>query len=325
MEQNSQVLLRVENLKKYFPVRRGVFSRVSGYVRAVDGISFEIQARKTLSLVGESGSGKTTAGRTIIRLMEPTDGKVYFDGIDVFALKPKELRMLRRRMQIIFQDPYGSLNPRMTVGAMVGEPLAIHKLVPRNKRRDRIVELLGLVGLEAEHMNRYPHEFSGGQRQRIGIARALAVQPDLIVADEPVSSLDVSIQAQILNLLEDLQGKLGLTYLFIAHDLSVVRHISDHVAVMYLGKIVERAPVDELFSNPLHPYTKALLSAVPVPDPTVRSQRIPLTGDIPSPIEPPPGCRFHTRCSQIMPQCSQIDPIFQQTCESHFVACHLCD
>jgi len=325
MEQNSEVLLRVENLKKYFPVRRGVFSRVSGYVRAVDGISFEVQARKTLSLVGESGSGKTTAGRTIIRLMEPTDGKVYFDGIDVFALKPKELRMLRRRMQIIFQDPYGSLNPRMTVGAMVGEPLAIHKLVPRNKRRDRIVELLELVGLEAEHMNRYPHEFSGGQRQRIGIARALAVQPDLIVADEPVSSLDVSIQAQILNLLEDLQEKLGLTYLFIAHDLSVVRHISDHVAVMYLGKIVEQAPVDELFSNPLHPYTIALLSAVPVPDPTVRSQRIPLTGDIPSPIEPPPGCRFNTRCSQTMPKCSQIDPIFQQTCESHFVACHLCD
>jgi oligopeptide transport system ATP-binding protein len=323
MAENDRMLLRVENLKKYFPVRRGVFSRVTGYVRAVDDISFEVRARKTLSLVGESGSGKTTTGRTILRLMEPTEGTVHFDGVDVLALQGRELRALRRRMQIIFQDPYGSLNPRMTVGAMVGEPLAIHRLVQKQRRRDRIVEILELVGLEAEHMNRYPHEFSGGQRQRIGVARALAVQPELIVADEPVASLDVSIQAQILNLLEDLQQKLGLTYLFIAHDLSVVRHISDEVAVMYLGRIVERAPVDELFANPLHPYAVALLSAVPVPDPTVRSEHIPLEGDIPSPIDPPSGCRFHTRCPRVMPQCSEIEPVLERMGGLHFVACHL--
>jgi len=323
MAENERILLSVENLKKYFPVRHGVFSRVTGYVRAVDDISFEVRARKTLSLVGESGSGKTTTGRTVLRLMEPTEGTVNFDGIDVLALRGKELRALRRRMQIIFQDPYGSLNPRMTVGAMVGEPLAIHKLVPKSRRRDRIVEILELVGLEAEHMNRYPHEFSGGQRQRIGIARALAVEPELIVADEPVASLDVSIQAQILNLLEDLQQKLGLTYLFIAHDLSVVRHISDDVAVMYLGRIVERAPVDELFANPLHPYTVALLSAVPIPDPARRAEHVPLEGDIPSPIDPPSGCRFHTRCPRVMPQCSEIEPVLEGIGGLHFVACHL--
>jgi oligopeptide transport system ATP-binding protein len=322
MEQTNQVLLRVENLKKYFPVRRGVISRVAGYVRAVDDISFEIRGRETLSLVGESGSGKTTTGRTILRLMEPTDGKVHFDGIDVFALQGNELRALRRRMQIIFQDPYGSLNPRMTVAAMVGEPLAIHRLVPKKQRRDRIVEILELVGLEAEHLNRYPHEFSGGQRQRIGIARALAVEPELIVADEPVSALDVSIQAQILNLLEDLQEKLGLTYLFIAHDLSVVRHISNEVAVMYLGKIVERAPVDELFSNPLHPYTVALLSSVPIPDPTARTEHTPLEGDMPSPINPPSGCRFNTRCPRAMQQCREVEPVLEER-TGHFVACHL--
>ncbi len=323
MKRNGQALLRVENLKKYFPVRRGVFSRVTGYVRAVDDISFEVRARETLSLVGESGSGKTTTGRTILRLMEPTEGKVCFDDIDVLALQGKELRALRRRMQIIFQDPYGSLNPRMTVGAMIGEPLAIHKLVPKKRRRDRGVEILELVGLEAEHMSRYPHEFSGGQRQRIGIARALAVQPELIVADEPVASLDVSIQAQILNLLEDLQQKLGLTYLFIAHDLSVVRHISNEVAVMYLGKIVERAHVDELFANPLHPYTVALLSAVPIPDPTAKSEHVPLEGDIPSPINPPSGCRFHTRCPKVMPRCGEIEPVFEKKDGTHFAACHL--
>jgi oligopeptide/dipeptide ABC transporter ATP-binding protein len=323
MKRNGQALLRVENLKKYFPVRRGVFSRVTGYVRAVDDISFEVRARETLSLVGESGSGKTTTGRTILRLMEPTEGKVCFDDIDVLALQGKELRALRRRMQIIFQDPYGSLNPRMTVGAMIGEPLAIHKLVPKKRRRDRVVEILELVGLEAEHMSRYPHEFSGGQRQRIGIARALAVQPELIVADEPVASLDVSIQAQILNLLEDLQQKLGLTYLFIAHDLSVVRHISNEVAVMYLGKIVERAHVDELFANPLHPYTVALLSAVPIPDPTAKSEHVPLEGDIPSPINPPSGCRFHTRCPKVMPRCSEIEPVLEEKGGTHFAACHL--
>jgi oligopeptide/dipeptide ABC transporter ATP-binding protein len=323
MGEKNQVLLRVENLKKYFPVRHGVFSRVTGYVRAVDDISFGVRARETLSLVGESGSGKTTTGRAILRLMEPTDGKVHFDGIDVLELRGRELRALRRRMQIIFQDPYGSLNPRMTVGAMVGEPLAIHKLAPKGQRRDRIVEILELVGLEAEHMSRYPHEFSGGQRQRIGIARALAVEPELIVADEPVASLDVSIQAQILNLLEDLQQKLGLTYLFIAHDLSVVRHISDEVAVMYLGKITERAPVDELFAKPLHPYTVALLSAVPIPDPARRSEHVPLEGDIPSPIEPPPGCRFHTRCPKVMQRCSEIEPVLEEKDSLHFVACHL--
>ncbi len=324
MAENDRMLLRVENLKKYFPVRHGVFSRVTGYVRAVDDISFEVRARETLSLVGESGSGKTTTGRTILRLMEPTEGTVHFDGTDVLGLRGRELRALRRRMQIIFQDPYGSLNPRMTVGAMVGEPLVIHGLVPKSRRRDRIVEILELVGLEAEHMGRYPHEFSGGQRQRIGIARALAVEPELIVADEPVASLDVSIQAQILNLLEDLQQKLGLTYLFIAHDLSVVRHISDEVAVMYLGRIVERAPVDELFANPLHPYTVALLSAVPVPDPAVRSEHVPLEGDIPSPIDPPSGCRFHTRCPRVMLQCSEIEPVLERMGGGlHFVACHL--
>jgi len=323
MEPKNQVLLRVENLKKYFPVRHGVLSRVAGYVRAVDDISFEIRGRETLSLVGESGSGKTTTGRTILRLMEPTDGKTYFDGIDVFALQGNALRALRRRMQIIFQDPYGSLNPRMTVAAMVGEPLAIHRLVPKKGRRDRIVEILELVGLEAEHMNRYPHEFSGGQRQRIGIARALAVEPELIVADEPVSALDVSIQAQILNLLEDLQEKLGLTYLFIAHDLSVVRHISNEVAVMYLGKIVERAQVDELFANPLHPYTVALLSSVPIPDPTAKAEHTPLEGDMPSPINPPSGCRFNTRCPRVMQQCREIEPVLEGRPAGHFVACHL--
>jgi len=325
MESKNQVLLRVENLKKYFPVRRGVLSRVAGHVRAVDDISFEIRGRETLSLVGESGSGKTTTGRTILRLMEPTDGKVDFDGIDVFALESGELRALRRRMQIIFQDPYGSLNPRMTVAAMVGEPLAIHRLVPKKQRRDRIVEILELVGLEAEHMNRYPHEFSGGQRQRIGVARALAVEPELIVADEPVSALDVSIQAQILNLLEDLQDKLGLTYLFIAHDLSVVRHISNEVAVMYLGKIVERAPVDEIFSNPLHPYTVALLSSVPIPDPSARTEHAPLTGDMPSPINPPSGCRFNTRCPRVMQQCREVEPVLEGRPAGHLVACHLYD
>jgi len=323
MQETNPILLRVENLRKYFPIRRGVFSRVAGHVRAVDDISFEVRRRETLSLVGESGSGKTTTGRTILRLMEPTAGKAYFEDIDIFALKGNELRALRRRMQIIFQDPYGSLNPRMTVGAMIGEPLAIHKIVPKRARRDKIAEILDLVGLEADHMNRYPHEFSGGQRQRIGIARALAVEPDLIVADEPVSALDVSIQAQILNLLEDLQDKLGLTYLFIAHDLSVVRHISNEVAVMYLGKIVERAPVEELFSNPLHPYTLALLASVPVPDPSVKAEHRPLQGDMPSPIRPPSGCRFHTRCPRVMAHCSTIQPLLEEKAAGHVVACHL--
>ncbi|HEO71567.1 MAG TPA: ATP-binding cassette domain-containing protein, partial [Candidatus Hydrogenedentes bacterium] len=284
-------LLRVEDLVKHFPVHKGIFSRITGAVRAVDGVSFSIPRGKTLSLVGESGSGKTTAGRSILRLIEPTAGRVWFDGVDVTALGRRDMRVLRRRMQLIFQDPYGSLNPRMTVHSVLAEALAAHNLRPRAERRDRVVELLGLVGLPPEAADRYPNEFSGGQRQRIGVARAMAVEPDLIVADEPVSALDVSIQAQILNLLEDLQDKLGLTYLFVGHDLSVIRHISDTVAVMYLGRIVEVGPVETIFRQPVHPYTKALLSAVPVPVPEPDSgrKRIILAGDVPSPIAPPPG------------------------------------
>jgi oligopeptide transport system ATP-binding protein len=267
---DEKVLLDVKDLSKLFPVRHGVFSRVMGHVRAVDGVSFSIPRGKTLSLVGESGSGKTTTGRCILRLIEPTSGSIHFDGQEVTTMPQRELRRLRRRMQLIFQDPYGSLNPRMTVYAILAEALAIHDLLPRGKRRDRVHELLDLVGLPIDSADRYPHEFSGGQRQRIGIARALVVEPDLVVADEPVSALDVSIQAQILNLMRDLQERLGLTYLFIGHNLSVVRHISDYVAVMYLGKIVEHGPVDEIFDNPRHEYTKTLLAAVPVPNPSAK-------------------------------------------------------
>ena len=316
-------LLEVRNLVKHFPVHSGVFGRVAGHVRAVDDISFSIPRGKTLSLVGESGSGKTTAGRCILRLIEPTDGRIVFDGEDITDLNRGRIRALRRRMQIIFQDPYGSLNPRMTVYSTLSEAMAVHKLVPRAQRRQRVEELLKLVGLAPDAADRYPNEFSGGQRQRIGIARALAVEPDLIVADEPVSALDVSIQAQILNLMEDLQQRLGLTYLFIGHNLSVVRHISDYVAVMYLGRIVEYGPVEAIFNECVHPYTRSLLSAVPEPDPHRKRERIILRGDTPSPINPPPGCHFHPRCPDAQPECAQWRQRLVEVAPGHTAACHV--
>ena len=316
-------LLAVRDLVKHFPVRRGVFSRVGGVVRAVDGVSFDIPRGKTLSLVGESGSGKTTAARCVLRLIEPTSGRVEFDGIDIMSLKPRQLRPLRKRMQIIFQDPYGSLNPRMTVHAVLAEILAAHRIVPRSDIRARVLHLLDVVGISAQAADRYPHEFSGGQRQRIGIARALAVQPDLIVADEPVSALDVSIQAQILNLLNDLQRQFGLTYLFIGHNLSVVRHVSDYVAVMYLGRIVEKGSVSDIFDRPAHPYTSTLLAAVPVPIPRAARKRPLLSGDIPSPLDPPPGCHFHPRCPQPVVVCRATAPSLVEIEPGHFVACRL--
>ncbi len=314
-------LLSVENLVVHFPVRRGVLARTVGHVRAVDGVSFAIPQGKTLALVGESGSGKTTAGRAILRLIEPTGGRIVFDGVDLASLDGGAMRRLRKRAQLIFQDPYGSLNPRMTVYSVLAEALAVHQLRPRAQRRDRVYELLELVGLPPETADRYPNEFSGGQRQRIGIARALAVEPELIVADEPVSALDVSIQAQILNLLDDLQDRLGLTYLFIGHDLSVVRHIADTVAVMYLGRIVEMGPVEEVFTRPIHPYTKALLSAVPVADPASNRHRILLEGDIPSPLNPPSGCRFHPRCGDCRAECKTADPALETVRDGHQAAC----
>ena len=318
-------LLKVNNLVKYFPIKGGIFGRSAERVHAVDGVSFELTAGETLGVVGESGCGKSTTGRCILRLIEPTSGEVWFDGKNVTVLGKTELRAMARDMQIIFQDPYASLNPRMTVGSIIGEALTIHKLT--NSARDyedRIVELLETVGLNADHMRRYPHEFSGGQRQRIGIARALAVTPKLIVCDEAVSALDVSIQAQVINLLEDLQEKFNLTYLFIAHDLSVVEHISDRVAVMYLGRIVEIASSHDLYTNPLHPYTEALLSAVPIPDPKVKRKRIMLQGDVPSPINPPTGCHFHTRCPIARtPLCNTESPTLKPSSDGHWVACHL--
>jgi oligopeptide/dipeptide ABC transporter ATP-binding protein len=320
----QEVLLEVKDLVKHFPIRQGViFSKQVGAVQAVDGISFNVNKGETLGLVGESGCGKTTAGRCILRLIEPTSGEVKFDGKDVPSLPKDELRELRKEMQIIFQDPYGSLNPRMTVGDIVGEPLHIHKLAKGAAKEKRVREILETVGLSAFHARRFPHEFSGGQRQRIGIARALAVDPRLIICDEPVSALDVSIQAQVINLLQDLQEEFGLTYLFIAHDLSVVKHISDRVAVMYLGKIVELTGKTELYRNPKHPYTQALLSAIPEADPTIKKERILLKGDVPSPINPPSGCRFHTRCPKAMDICKTKDPAFVDTGDGHFVACHL--
>jgi oligopeptide transport system ATP-binding protein len=317
-------LIEAKELYKYFPIYAGLTSRHVADVRAVDGVSFTIQEGETLGLVGESGSGKTTVGRLLLRLLPVTKGEIDFEGRNILTMNRGDIRRLRRALQIIFQDPFASLNPRMSIGDIVAEPIRIHGLASGKDVDDRVRELLGLVGLQPYHANRYPHEFSGGQRQRVGIARALAVQPRFIVCDEPVSALDVSIQAQVINLLEDLQAKFKLTYLFIAHDLSVVRHISTRVAVMYVGKLVELGYRDELYENPLHPYTQALLSAIPIPDPVVerRRKRIVLTGDIPSPVNPPPGCRFHTRCPLAFERCKTDVPPLREYAPGHFAACH---
>ncbi len=321
MPDKNDNLLEVRNLTKHFPVGAGILGGGREVVRAVDDVSFTIRRGETFGLVGESGCGKSTTGRSILRLIEPTSGEVRFDGQDLLLLSSEKLRRLRREMQIIFQDPYSSLNPRMKVGQIIEEPLIIHRVGDRGKRRDRVAELLRLVGLEPEHATRYPHEFSGGQRQRIGIARALALDPRLIVCDEPVSALDVSVQAQVVNLLQDLQEQLGLTYLFISHGLSVVEHISTRVGIMYLGKLVEVASSEEIFHNPLHPYTRALLSAIPIPDPELRHQRLPLKGDIPTSIEPPSGCRFRTRCPIAESRCAESEPQLAEVSPNHFVAC----
>ncbi len=316
-------LLQVKNLVKHFPIRSGLLQRVRDHVHAVDGVSFDLEAGETLGVVGESGCGKSTTGRCILRLIEPSSGEVWFEGRNITALDKPSLRAVARDMQIIFQDPYASLNPRMTVGAIIGEGLVIHQLAANAKEiEDRVAKLLQTVGLSPDYMRRYPHEFSGGQRQRIGIARALAVNPKLVICDEAVSALDVSIQAQVINLLEDLQQEFNLTYLFIAHDLSVVEHISRRVAVMYLGRIVEIAPSRQLYTTPKHPYTEALLSAVPIPDPTVRRKRIVLQGDVPSPINPPTGCHFHPRCARAQAQCKTEAPVLRELAPGHVAACH---
>ncbi len=323
---DEEPLVRVEGLRMYFPITKGVvFSQHVGDVKAVDGLDFTIQRGETLGLVGESGCGKSTTGRAILQLYRPTAGNVFFKGRDLTQLGGGELRGMRRHMQMIFQDPYASLNPRMLVGDIVGEPLEVHGIAKGKEKRERVQELLQVVGLNPYFVNRYPHEFSGGQRQRIGIARALSANPDFIVCDEPISALDVSIQAQVINLMEDLQAQFGLTYLFIAHDLSVVRHISDRVAVMYLGKVVELADRIELYENPLHPYTQALLSAIPIPDPEIEAtrERVILKGDVPSPVNPPPGCNFNTRCPVAVDICKEVDPEFREITSGHWTACHL--
>ena len=326
MDQKNSILLEVRNLKKYFPIQRGFFRRIVGHVRAVDGVDFFIREGETLGLVGESGCGKTTTGRLILRAIEPTEGEVLFrrngEMVNIAQIPKKELKAFRREMQIIFQDPFSSLNPRMTVMDIVSEPLVIHGIARGAELKSQVRELLEAVGLKAQHMNRYPYAFSGGQRQRIGIARALALRPQLIVADEPVSALDVSVQAQVLNLLKDLQQEFGLTFLFIAHDLSVVEHISDRVAVMYLGNMAELAAAEELYANPMHPYTEALLSAVPRTDPDQVTQRIILPGDVPNPAAPPPGCKFHPRCRYARDICKQV-PVWRDLGDDHWVACHL--
>ncbi|MED1955076.1 dipeptide ABC transporter ATP-binding protein [Brevibacillus centrosporus] len=319
----TEELLVVKNLKKYYPITGGVLGGEIGVVKAVDDVSFTVNRGETLGLVGESGCGKSTTGRSLLRLIEPTAGEVYFDGVNVSALSIEEMRKMRRDMQIVFQDPFASLNPRHNIEKILEEPLIVHGMGSSAERKKRVQEMLEVVGLSSYHARRYPHQFSGGQRQRIGIARALMLNPKLIVADEPVSALDVSIQSQVLNLMQDLQRDLGLTYLFIAHDLSVVRHISDRVGVMYLGRIVELTSSAQLYSNPLHPYTKALLSAVPTPDPDAARERVILQGDVPSPANPPSGCTFHTRCPHVTDECRTTRPLFQDAGDGHFVACHL--
>lgn len=321
----SNVLLKVDNLKKHFPIKKGLLSREIGQVKAVDGVSFEVFEGETLGIVGESGCGKSTTGRMLMRLIEPTEGSVIFNGQDVTALSAKQLREARRDMQMVFQDPYASLNPRHTVAQILEEPLIVHNIGTKQERKQKVIQLLKTVGLSEYHANRYPHQFSGGQRQRIGIARALMTNPKLIIADEPVSALDVSIQAQVLNLMQQLQQDLKLTYIFIAHDLGVVRHISDRVGVMYLGKVVELATSESLYEEPRHPYTQALLAAVPVPDPDFVKETTMLQGDIPSPSNPPSGCTFHTRCPFAKEVCKQQVPALQQVSEGHAVACHLYD
>ncbi|SHI88090.1 oligopeptide transport system ATP-binding protein [Geosporobacter subterraneus DSM 17957] len=322
---NHEILLEVKNLKKYFPVRKGFFGGETQYVKAVDDVSFHIRKGETLGLVGESGCGKSTTGRTIIRLYDPTAGEIIFNGAEIGMMKEKEMLPFRKRIQMIFQDPYASLNARMTVGDIIGEPLEIHGLATEKEKMEIVHDLLKKVGLAPDHAVRYPHEFSGGQRQRIGIARALAVRPEFIICDEPISALDVSIQAQVVNMLEDLQSEMGLTYLFIAHDLSMVRHISNRVGVMYLGKLVEVADRNELYEHPAHPYTQALLTAIPIPDPDIAKakKRIILDGDVPSPLNPPSGCRFRTRCKYAMPKCAEAEPEMKDIGSGHMAACHL--